>query len=135
MIEGPRQEPEPFTPEAWLRRAESDLTLARLGAAAENVLPEDAVFHAQQCAEKAIKAVLLKHAGQFPFSHDLDLLIERLNDLELQLPEFVLTAGDLTQYAVQTRYPGDWEPVDEGEMVEVIAQASKILDWAQNLLK
>jgi len=34
--------PEPHQPEAWLRRAESDLALARHAAAAEDVLPEDA---------------------------------------------------------------------------------------------
>lgn len=135
MIEDTHQEHEPFNPEAWLRRANSDLSLARLAAASEDVLREDALFHAQQCAEKAIKAVLLKLAGQFPFSHDLDLLIERLSDIAVQLPEYVLNGGDLSQYAVQTRYPGDWEPVSKGEMGEKIAQAAKILDWAHTLLE
>ncbi len=127
--------PEPFSPEAWLRKANSDLVLARLAAREKGVLPEDAVFHAQQCAEKALKAVLLMRAGQFPFSHDLDILIERLNDLNIPLPDFVSDAGDLTQYAVQTRYPGDWEPVEKVEMDEKIIQAAKILDWSQNVLE
>ncbi|HID64961.1 MAG TPA: HEPN domain-containing protein [Anaerolineae bacterium] len=99
--------PEPHHPEAWLLRAGSDLALARHAAAADDVLPEDAVYHAQQCAEKALKAVLLKQTGQFPFVQDLDILVERLEATRITIPEFVQNAGDLTQYAVQIRYPGD----------------------------
>ncbi len=128
------QRPEPHQPEAWLHRAESDLALARHAAAADDVLPEDAVYHAQQCAEKALKAVLLKRVGQFPFVHDLDILVERLKATGVAIPEFVQDAGDLTQYAIQTRYPGDWEPVDVVEMREGIAHAAQILRWAQTMI-
>ena len=82
--------PEPHQPEAWLHRAESDLALARHAAAAEDVLPEDALYHAQQCTEKALKAVLLRQVGEFPFVHDLDLLIERLDAAGIAIPEFVM---------------------------------------------
>lgn len=44
---------------AWLQRASSDLQLERAALNARGVLPEDAAFHAQQCAEKALKALLL----------------------------------------------------------------------------
>jgi HEPN domain-containing protein len=38
-------------------------------------LPNQTVFHAQQAAEKAIKAVLLEHKIRFPRTHDLGELI------------------------------------------------------------
>ncbi len=118
-------------PQAWLYRAQSDLALSRHAAAADDVVREDAVYHAQQCAEKALKAVLLQETGNFPFVHDLDVLVERLEATGMVLPEFVQNAGSLTQYAVQTRYPGDWEPVSEVEMQENIALAAQILGWAE----
>lgn len=126
--------PKPHRPEAWLHRAESDLALARHAAAADDVLPEDAVYHAQQCAEKALKAVLLKQVGQFPFVHDLDILVERLEAIGITLPEFVQNAGVLTQYAIQIRYPGDWEPVSVKEMQEKIAHATQVLSWARTMI-
>jgi HEPN domain-containing protein len=41
----------------WINRARSDLALAR--AKPEGVYLEDLCFHAQQAAEKAIKALLI----------------------------------------------------------------------------
>ena len=119
---------------AWLRRAHSDLALARHAAAATDVLPEDAVYHAQQCAEKALKAMLLERIGQFPFVHDLSLLLEQLETDGMTLPAMVQRADELTQYAVQTRYPGDWEPISATEMRVKINLAAQILYWADSLI-
>ena len=52
--------PRPDSPEAWLTRARSDLALAQAALTVEHVLLEDACFHTQQCAEKAIKALKRK---------------------------------------------------------------------------
>lgn len=53
----------PGSPDDWLRRARSDLALAKVPLP-EGALYEDLCFHAQQAAEKAIKAVYrtYKHA-------------------------------------------------------------------------
>jgi HEPN domain-containing protein len=42
----------------WLQRARSDLALGEAALQTPGVLPEDACFHAQQCAEKALKGLL-----------------------------------------------------------------------------
>jgi HEPN domain-containing protein len=42
--------------QTWLEHARSDLNLGRAALRTRGVLPEDACFHAQQCAEKALKA-------------------------------------------------------------------------------
>lgn len=49
----------PGLPNEWLSHAKSDLRLAYLAAGDEFVRREQVCFHAQQAAEKAIKAVLL----------------------------------------------------------------------------
>lgn len=64
--------------QAWLRRARSDLELARIALEARSVLPEDACFHAQQCAEKALKAFLLQAGDDPPRTHAIDVLLDRL---------------------------------------------------------
>lgn len=59
------------TPEEWLRRAKSNLAIARQ-ATFDDVYWEDLCFETQQAAEKALKAVLLRSRSiQFRFVHDL----------------------------------------------------------------
>lgn len=61
----------PLTRE-WLDKAEADLTTARREHAVQIQPNLDAVaFHAQQAAEKFIKAVLCERDQPFPRSHDL----------------------------------------------------------------
>ncbi len=54
----------PGSPADWLRHAHSDLELARVGRATK-VLLEGLCFHAQQAAEKALKAVLVAKVSLF----------------------------------------------------------------------
>ncbi len=56
----------PDDPEEWLNRARSNLAQARLGRQPEVYL-EDLCFQAQQAAEKALKALLLRLRGEGPF--------------------------------------------------------------------
>ena len=59
----------PDDPREWLNRARSNL--ARAKTKRKGVYLEDLCFDAQQAAEKAIKAVLIKLNGNFPYVHDL----------------------------------------------------------------
>jgi HEPN domain-containing protein len=65
-----RKRSKPGSPEERLAHAESDLNLARLGKNRDDVLPEQVCFHAQQAAEKALKAVLRHRKIEFPLIHD-----------------------------------------------------------------
>lgn len=124
--------PEPDTPAAWLLRANSDLALARAALAAAEVLPEDVCFHAQQCAEKAVKALLVHHGVAFPRTHAIEALFDLLEEQAGEhVPEEVDQAFELSQYATQTRYPGDWEPITDEEVEEAISQAERVLRWAE----
>ncbi len=81
MRELPQRFP-PDDPREWLNRACSDLNLAR--SRIPDVLLDDLCFHAQQAAEKAIKAVLIQRNVEFPYVHDLaQLLAEEPEDFEL----------------------------------------------------
>ncbi len=118
--------------EEWLRFAQSDLEIARIERPPE-VMLEGLCFHAQQAAEKAIKAVLIANATPFPKTHNLRILLDLLPD-NLDIPDEVQEATILTDYSVMTRYPGAIEPVEEDEYCYAIHLAAAVVSWAQNFL-
>jgi HEPN domain-containing protein len=124
---------EPGEPGDWLRHAWSDLDLARVGQNSR-ILLEDLCFHAQQAAEKALKAVLVFRSVPFPKTHNIRTLMDLLPE-DLILQEEVKEAAILTDYAVLTRYPGDLEPVTEEEYLEAIRIAETMVQWAEKIIK
>ena len=127
----PADPPGPGTARDWLRHAESDLHLARLGKDDPGVLRNQLAFHAQQAAEKAIKAVLLQNQVRFPKTHDLEALIELAKLARLPWPFGPQEIAALTPYAVELRYPGGFADVDKQELDDAIASAEKVLQWAK----
>jgi len=125
----------PRLPDEWLTHAKSDLRLARIASQDEFVRKEHACFHAQQAAEKAIKAVLLSHKLEFPLVHDIDELLEIAEDGGIVLPENVREAGLLTPYAVESRYPGHWFEITEDDVADALRSAEHAVEWAERELE
>jgi HEPN domain-containing protein len=119
-------------PLEWLRFARSDLAIARVVPEAD-VLLETLCFHAQQAAEKALKAVLLHCRVEFPYTHNLGVLLDLLPPGTV-IPEEVEECVVLTEYAVVTRYPGVHEDVTEEELRLAVGTAAAVLTWAEGLL-
>jgi HEPN domain-containing protein len=119
----------------WLKRARSDLQLGRVALRAKGVLPEDACFHAQQCAEKALKALLLQQNIAFPKTHAIEVLLDLLKAKGMDIPNGVDEAFELSEYAVQTRYPGDWEPVTKADAQHALERAALVLAWVEAQLE
>ena len=122
----------PDDPREWLNRARSNL--ARAQAKITGVYLEDLCFDAQQAAEKAIKALLIKRGVTFPYVHDLARLVNLLEQAGQEIPEFVQRVEALTRYAVVTRYPGLAEPVTEAHYQEAVAVAKAVLEWVEDQL-
>ena len=60
----------------WIQKAEGDfITARREHAAKENPNYDAACFHAQQCAEKYLKARLVEAEIDFSKTHDLTMLL------------------------------------------------------------
>src|SRR5947209_4430056 len=70
---------------------------------------DDAIFgfHAQQCFEKMLKASLSQLGKNYPFTHDLVLLWQQLNQ-EIGIPVEFQSLVDLSPFAVQFRYESQW---------------------------
>ena len=125
----------PGSPDEWMDFAESDLRMARLAAGDTMIRREHVCFHAQQAAEKALKAVLLCRRISFPLTHDIEELAELAEQSGLSLPEPVRDAGVLTPYAVETRYPGFWIEVADSDVDEAIRIAEQTIAWAKGLIE
>jgi len=125
-------QPENGSPADWIRRAKGDLALARLPITGDLVL-EDLCFHAQQAAEKSIKAVLTAAGISFPKTHNLYALFDLLPE-GTQLPHEDARVARLTEYAVAARYPGTDEPLTEEERNEAVHLAESVLRWAEDIL-
>lgn len=107
----------------WLAKALGDATTASREYRARNAPNYDAAcFHAQQCVEKMIKAVLLMRQIPFRRIHDIEVLLDSCLELYPLWESMRADAQLLTQYAVQFRYPG--ESADKEEAREAI-QAMK----------
>ena len=119
----------------WLKRARSNLARAKAGRTLPEMLYEDFCFDAQQASEKALKALCIAYNINFPKTHSIDYLIELLEEKGIIVPDEVTNAKLLTDYAVETRYPGDYEPVDETEYLKAVEIAEKVLDWVESKLE
>jgi len=117
----------------WINRAKADLALARVPLP-EGAMFEDLCFHAQQAAEKAIKAVYVYRAARFRYTHDIAELLTGLIQMGLSFTDEIKEAATLSDYVWQ-RYPGPAEPVTEEEYQKAIRLAQSVLVWAENLIE
>jgi len=114
----------------WLRRARSNMARARQDKPDE-VLYEDLCFDAQQAAEKAIKALLADRGVPFRLVHDIGELLRCAADGGIDVPAPVRDAVELTEYAVEARYPGPFEPVTEAEWRQAVRLAEVVVAWVE----
>jgi HEPN domain-containing protein len=120
-------------PQEWIRGARSAFKLATALEGDEEIRTEDRCFQLQQCAEKAIKAVLVSQAFEPPKSHDLVSLMNLL-EKRMNVPQWARDVGELTNYAVTTRYPGDYSPITADEYDKAVNFARTVFDWARLMI-
>jgi HEPN domain-containing protein len=95
----------------WKSYALEELALARALASDKEAPARLACWHAQQAAEKALKAVLVVGSVAFPRTHNL-LALRALLSAEVAGKLDIEELAELTQWAVESRYPGDWAEPD-----------------------
>lgn len=102
---GPTREARIQRVRAWLRYASRDLAGARdMVRPGSKASPYQAAFWAQQAAEKALKGALTYISVDFADTHRLNALAALLpGDWDTRRASNAL--GELSRYAVQTRYP------------------------------
>jgi HEPN domain-containing protein len=126
--------PVPGSPADWLRLARADLALARVPLPPGGLL-ETLCFHAQQCVEKCIKAVLVRHGVAVEKTHSIARLVDLLPSNVERAPA-VVEAARLTPYATTWRYPvaDDADGVTVDDYTEAVRLAEGIVVWATTIL-
>jgi len=117
--------------EEWLKRAHSNLERAKAGKISDEILFEDLCFDCQQAVEKSIKAFLVHRNIEFDKIHSISKLLKQIEDAGITVPEEIKETSELTVYAVDTRYPGDYDPVTEPEYRLALTMAEKVIKWAE----
>jgi len=114
---------------SWLDRAKSSLTISK-NKFDKNIFYEDLCFQAEQAVEKALKSFLLFYNIEPKKTHNLVLLIKDLSkhiDISKEVNETVI----LNNYAVETRYPGNYTPIGKEEYDAAIKIAEDCIIWIE----
>ena len=120
--------------ERWLRFSREDLLGAETLLEEDNIAPRLACFHAQQAAEKAVKASLIFLQIRFAKTHELELLCNLLPD-GWQLKENPSEFSDLSDWAVEPRYPSDIPEATKEDAETAIEQAREVYEKTLEDLK
>lgn len=123
----------PDLPGDLLALAREDLASAEALDREERVSDAPVGFHAQQAVEKALKAVIASRDEEFPFTHDIGLLMQLCQDTGFELPADLTEADRLTPYAAAIRYGlGDPGAVASQHALRWAALA---VEWADTELR
>ncbi|MBI4573070.1 MAG: HEPN domain-containing protein [candidate division NC10 bacterium] len=125
---------DPTDPAEWLRRARSNVARARADRGLPDVLYEDLCFDAQQAVEKCLKALLVQRKVPFPKTHAIADLLTLVQPSGLDVPADIRQASELTEYAVEARYPGLFEDVMHEDYVQALDLAERVLRWVESLV-
>lgn len=106
--------------------------------AARSLLPvagvADAIlgFHSQQAVEKALKAALAWREIEFPYTHDLDGLVELCRTNGLDIPATLDGVECLAPYGVHMRYGAtNAASLDRDQALD---WATAAVAWAQSVI-
>ena len=112
---------------AWLRKAQQDLERVARCLAPETPDVEDALFHCQQAAEKALKAFLTFHDQPFRKTHDLASLGKQCASIDATLEALVDRLDDLSEYAWAYRYPTGVAEPSQGDIEDAQRAAQEAI--------
>src|SRR5262249_5663210 len=112
----------------WLLRAKRDLQAAKQMLAGSEPLPDATVYHTQQAGEKSLKGFLVAHDVTYPFTHDLERILDLCETVDPDLARFRYAAQVLSPYASRFRYPG-------GPLEPPMAEAEEALRLAESIVE
>ena len=121
--------------EAWLYKANNDLKSALKLLEGDDPIMDTAIYHTQQCAEKALKGYLAFKKQPIKKSHDIELLVEICSAIDNEFEKLYDYSENLTPYATAFRYPDIYLEPDYDEVYEAIGMARKILGFVERKIE
>ena len=117
-----------------MEKSAHDLETARLLICQERRLLDIAVYHCQQCAEKALKGWLTAHEIVFPKTRSLEDILDLCLPANANFEQFRDHCENLTPLADQFRYPGDVQEPDADRAAEALKLAEEIYNFCDQQL-
>ncbi len=115
----------------WVEKANSDLLNADNNLAARHVPYDTVCFHCQQAAEKFLKGFLVARGSEYPITHNLLVLLEKVLDFDPAAESLREALALLNPYSVEVRYPGDaWMPTPD-DAQEAREAVQEVFEWAR----
>jgi HEPN domain-containing protein len=118
----------------WMAKADNDLKSATYLLRIKDCPTDTVCFHAQQCVEKYLKALLISQGTAFRKIHDLGELVALLPSRHRSLLD-EKEQDRLTEYATVTRYPGDYEPILLTEARQAVKVARRVRREVRGILE
>jgi len=118
----------------WLKFAIEDLKAAKSFLSKEELMPRHACWLAQQAAGKVLKSVLVFEQIKIPKTHDLEYLLTLIPE-KWNLHKLNSNLESLTEWAVEARYPGDWDEASEEDAIFAVKNAEIIVNEIKSTLQ
>lgn len=113
----------------WVKKAEKDLLTAKHELSFPDAVTESICFHCQQAAEKFLKAYLVFLGIPFVKTHEIGEPITRCEERDKAISVLKEEADELTDYAVNIRYPEETFEPPLLEAREAFEVAKKIRNY------
>jgi len=115
--------------EDWLIKANEDLLVINKLTEFEIIAASAVCFHCQQLVEKVLKAYLISKGKEIKKTHNIEFLLSECTDFDIEFDS--INPKNLSDFGVDTRYPGDIYNPSEKETIEYKQLAIEINNFTQ----
>jgi HEPN domain-containing protein len=116
----------------WLKKGERDLLTATHELSfGKDAVTESACFHCQQAVEKFIKGYMVFLDIEVTKTHEIGELITKCQGKDVEIAKFKEKADNLTDYAVEIRYP----EAPEAPALEEAQEALKVAESIKGFVR
>ena len=120
---------------AWLAVAQRDYDIALHLSVAFRPLPiANICYNCQQAIEKALKAILIYHASEYPKTHDIRELHQLCKESGTDFGLTPSVTRTLTRYATKSRYPDGMHEFTDKDADIGLKYAKQILEKAKHIV-
>jgi HEPN domain-containing protein len=117
----------------WLKRAKSNLGLAKRNWMFDEIFLEDLCHNCHEAAEKALKGLLIFFDEIPPRTHNILALAQEISKY-IPVPEQITDIGNiLNPYAIEAKYPDDDDDDDytilKDEYEQAYAASEECITW------
>jgi HEPN domain-containing protein len=120
----------------WLDKAALDFEAAEQLSTQGGRFREVVAFHCQQAVEKYLKALLVRRQVEFPKTHDIAKVLDRVaTTVDANIAASLRDADALTPFGVEARYPSDAPEVLPGGEIEALSMARVVRDAVMTSLQ